>query len=372
MDNDAAEAEAHRRQNVPLVRDVAASFREITREDEEFAVAIGGMSLVGHFIQAGWLLLSWIFLCPRYRRVVARHRLVLVLRYLVFRSGAAYVAIAGVVAGLAGTYYAREQTRISAEQTRLAAIQTLAAEAQARAADAEYTRGQREAYVAERNRLRSQLFNRAPFCPTLALICPYGRCPPVQRVCPLEAPVELRAAAAVEFVDLERRWRAQSEPSSAPIDLQRVELRGAHLAGVDLSGVDLRSADLSEAHLAEADLTGAWLQGAVLSGAQLGEAKLDCAHLAAADLRGARTIWTSFDGADLSSAVGAEVVLGGIGPSLATYDEFTDFGTADVDLSGWREISYGNLDELFEVESVTDSLAHERCARQFGRATDAR
>lgn len=370
--DDAADHGGLRAKDALLVDDLAASFLNATREHEEFVAAVGAMNLFGHLIEAFRQLPPSLSPRARYRRIVARHRLRLVLGHLVFRSGGAYVAIAGVVAAFSGAYYAREQARISGEQSRLTEIQTRAAEAQARAADAEYIRGQREAYVAERSRLRSLLFNRAPFCPPAALRCPYGRCPPVQRVCPLEAPIELRASAAVEFVDLERRWRARSEPANAPIDLQRVELQRAHLAGVDLSDVDLRFADLTEAHLAQADLTGAWLQGAVLRDAQLGDAKLDCAHLADADLRGARTIWASFNGADLSSAVGAEVVFGGIGPSMATYDEFTDFGRADVDLSGWRAISYGNLDELFEVEPVTGSSAHERCARQLGRATDAR
>lgn len=371
-DEGAPTGEARPRQDGTLPRDIAASFRDATHEEEAFAAALGGKNILGHLIQVGCLLLSWIFGRPRYRSVVARHRLFYVLRHLVFRSGAAYVAIAGVVAGLAGTYYAREQTRISAEQSRLARIQTRAAEAQARAADAEYARTEEAAYSGEKARMRGLLFDRASDCPAGVRYCRYENCRPQDRVCPLRSPIRIRTEAARDFVRLERQWRMRARADDLlPIDLQDVELPGAELEEVDFSGVDLRNADFRRASLARADLTAAWLQGADLRGTGLKEADFSCATLVFADLREAFTVGTDFAGADISAARGGEAFFVELGPTYGTYDESTDLAGHDPVEFNMYPGGLGNLDDAFAVfreAGVVDY--HAQCAEALAQARD--
>jgi uncharacterized protein YjbI with pentapeptide repeats len=79
------------------------------------------------------------------------------------------------------------------------------------------------------------------------------------------------------------------------------------LSGADLDGVDLREAVLYQANLSYANLSEANLSGVDLSGADLSEADLSGANLSEALIKSTNSVGTSFEGANVSDTVFADL-----------------------------------------------------------------
>jgi uncharacterized protein YjbI with pentapeptide repeats len=83
---------------------------------------------------------------------------------------------------------------------------------------------------------------------------------------------------------------------------------GAYLRHADLREANLQHADLKHAYFDDADLTGADLRDADLRGACFKRASLRRAYLRGVRLRTRGLFLTTFDGADLTAARGADAV----------------------------------------------------------------